>query len=939
MVCVFSTTAQTGRIIGQVTDEKSGEPLFSVSIYVPSMGTGAITDFDGNFEIQNVPIGSVDLRVSYISYEEQLITDVIITDGGVVKLDIGMKAAVFEFEQEVVVTAKQITNTESALLAQQKMADGIQDAISSQEMRRLGGGSVATSLSKVTGVSTTSGGYIVVRGLGDRYSTSQLNGQSMASTDPYRNSSPMDMIPSSLLDNIITSKTFTPDLPGNFTGGNVNINTKSFPEAFTMRVSVRTGFNSQSTLQDNFYTMNSGGLDFLGYDDGSRSLPTILTDPSVTEQLTTGFYITARKDDELAQLLNDASQSVNSEMSPSTMTAPFNHRFNFSLGNSSDLFGKQFGYIIGINYQRNYQFYDDGINGGWQLTDSGADALTNRFNFNDIRGVETPNLGGILNTALKLSDNDEISVNVLYNHSTDKLARFQYGSYQGVLSNTQAVFETRTLSFRERELLTTQVSGKHLFSNTNKVKMDWGLGYTISSQDEPDLRYFANSVVNSNYNINAAEYDLPYHFWRYLDDREYQGKFDLTIPFDRSSSRYNKIKLGGIYRRKNREFREERFQILQRDGSDYMGDVDSYFGIGNTGIIGFDEDRNRYVFGNYIIDDSQESNNYDGVEEVGAAYIMATYVIGRVKMTGGGRVESTNLTAESLDTSVQSGLVRGVDVLPSINFSYSLSENMNLRTSVTRTLARPNMREIAPFVSFDQIGGDLVRGNSNLKRTKIDNFDVRWEWFTRPGEVVAVSGYYKRFTDPIIQMYVPSAANPERTWENVDEAKVMGVELELRKSLDFISPKLKSLRVTGNFSYIYSRVDVDSVEYEQNVAINPEFKPYRPFQGQSPFLVNVNLVYSSDNLGLDASVTFNVFGDRLDAVSLQGTPDIYEQSRSTMDVRFSKLISKRFTMTFTAKNLLNPNYSRVMYYGDGEYIVSNFRTGRTYGLGVSYTIN
>mgnify|MGYP003121635271 FL=1 len=150
---------------------------------------------------------------------------------------------------------------------------------------------------------------------------------------------------------------------------------------------------------------------------------------------------------------------------------------------------------------------------------------------------------------------------------------------------------------------------------------------------------------------------------------------------------------------------------------------------------------------------------------------------------------------------------------------------------------------------------------------------------------------------------------------------------------------MKSLRVTGNFSYIYSRVDVDSVEYEQNVAINPEFKPYRPFQGQSPFLVNVNLVYSSDNLGLDASVTFNVFGDRLDAVSLQGTPDIYEQSRSTMDVRFSKLISKRFTMTFTAKNLLNPNYRRVMYYGDDEYIVSNFRTGRTYGLGVSYTIN
>ena len=941
LVALFANTekvfGQTGSIAGQITDAQSGETLIGVTIYLEAQGTGTTTDFDGNFQLDNIPVGSVDIKISYVSYQEQLITGVQITDGGVARLDITMRETVFELDSAVVIQAKRIDNTENALLAQQKKADGVQDAISSQEMKTLGSNNAAASLTKVTGVSAVDGKYIVVRGLGDRYSTAQLNGQSMASTDPYRNSSQMDMIPSNLLDNIVASKTFTPDLPGNFTGGNVNIKTKSFPEAFTLRIAGNTAFNSQSSLQSNFASMRTGGTDWLGYDDGSRQIPTILTDPSVTEQLTTGFYITARNDEELAQLLNDASQALNSEMAPTTKTAPLDHGFSFSLGNSTKLAGKQFGYLLGVNYRRNYRFYDNGMRGGWELTDPGAEGLTKRFLFNDLRGVENPNLGGMLNLAWKPTKAGEISLNLIYNHAAEKLARIQEGEYPGALSNTLATFQTRTLSFRERELATAQLAGKQAF---NDIRLEWSLGYTMSSQDEPDLRYFANSVVNQTaFSINAAEYDLPYHFWRTLADEEYQGRIDLTIPFAQSGSKSNKVKIGGAYRNKTREFREERFQFLQRDGEDYAGDAQAYFGADNTGIIGFDEDRGRYIFGNYITDDSQESNDYDGTEEVGAIYAMATYVIGRVKLTGGARVETTNLSAASLDTSVASGLINEADLLPSLNLSYALTDNMNFRASATRTLARPNMREIAPFFSFDQIGGDLVRGNANLERTLIDNFDVRWEWFVRPGELVAVSGYYKRFTNPIVQVYVPGAANPERTWQNVDEAKVAGVELEFRKDLGFIAPVFNNFRFTSNFSWIWSRVDVDPVEYEQNVAINPELKPYRPFQGQSPYLLNANLVYSADSLGLQASLAFNIFGDRLNAVSLRGTPDIYEQARPTLDLRLSKRIAERYSLTFTARNLLDANYRNVMSYNDQEFVVSEFRIGRTFGLGFSYTIN
>lgn len=940
LMCSVFAHAQNGSIAGVITDGSSGETLIGVNVKVDGLDAGAATGLDGDFVISGLAPGTYALEVSYVSYVAKRIEGVAVKAGETTTLNFNLDQAVIELDPKVVVRAERIDNTANAILSMQKQAIGVQDGISSQEMSRYGANDAAGSLSKVTGVSAVDGRYIVVRGLGDRYSTAQLNGQTMASTDPYRNASQMDMIPSNLLDNIVASKTFTPDLPGSFTGGNVNIKTKGIPEAFTLSINASTTYNTQASLQDGFLGLERGRWDWLGYDDGRRAILPELADPATRALLTRSLAIQAATDPEAAALINATANGVQRTMAPVQRKSPTDQRFSFSLGNRSKLFGKNLGYLVGMNYARTYSHYTDGLRGGWELNEAGAAGLNKIFLFDDQRSTENPQVGALASLTYQLSAGHEVGVSGIYNHDTELLGRIQSGSYPGVLSNSAAIFETRTLSFREREMANAQVTGKHRFSAWNGTMLEWSGGYTQSRQEEPDLRFFANSVVDGDrFSINAAEYDLPYHFWRDLVDEQWQGKLDITIPFASQASKSNKLKFGGFYSDKTRAFSETRFQFQERSGMPYAGDPDAYFGEGNTGVIGTNPDTDRNTIGLYLVDDTELGNDYNGTERIMAIYGMGTYVLAKkLKITMGARAEQTDLSAISRDTSVAPGSINTIDFLPSLNLAYALNDAMNLRASVTRTLARPNMREIAPFVSFDQIGGELVRGNQDLQRSLITNYDLRWEWYPNPGEILAISGYFKDFELPIQQVYVPSAANPERTWQNVSDGQVAGIELEVRKSLQAISPSLRNLSIALNGSLIWSRVDIDEEEYAQNVAINPELKPYRPFQGQSPYLVNASLLYTSDSLGLEAALSFNAFGERLAAVSLQGTPDIYEQARPSLDLRLKKRLADRFAVTITARNLLDPTYQTSMRYQDEDYVVSEFRLGRRFGLGFSYTI-
>jgi len=941
--------AQTGTIRGTISDGASGEPLMFTNVLVKDTDPpkGVQTDLDGNYQIEIEP-GTYDLEVTYIGYTPKVIAGVEVTGGEVTIIDFLMEEEA-EVLEEVVVQAARIDRTENALLALQRKASTIQDGISAQEISRYGSANAAESMQRVTGASVVDGKYVYVRGLGDRYSSAQLNGQELPSTDPYRNSTQLDLIPSNLLDNVIASKSFTPDLPGSFTGGNVDIKTKSFPDRFTMNFSVRGNYNTIGSFQDDFLTHEGGSTDWLSYDDGTRAIPGVLDNEQNRQELTSSLYLRARSNPELANLLDESSKSVNPQMAPNTTTSGMDYSVNFSIGNQFNLGGHPLGVLAGINYRRGFDYFSNGSIQNLELPGKEAPALNNNFDLTSSQGVDNPQVGALVNLAYKFgaANTNKLNFNFLYNHDAEKLSSYQFGPNPGIVSGNN-IFETRGLGWKERGMQSYQLNGEHVLTGLNNILVEWGGSYVNTSQDEPDLRFFANSFdpniseETQRYFINPSEYDLPFHFWRGLEDQQYLGKLDISIPFAQGRSLANKIKVGGFYRTKSRDFFEDRFQYQDksRQFTPYQGDADAFFGPDNIGIIRTEEGSSgtRYISGLFLSDETRPENSYTGEENVTAGYGMITYDWPRFKVIAGARVEHTDISVISADTFQMPGEINVTDVLPSLNLIYKIKTDMNLRASFSQTLARPNMRELAPFAAFDFIGGFIYNGNPELNRTLIQNYDLRWELYPSPGELFAVSGYYKSFDDPIIRQFLPESQNPEIKFQNVDNATVYGLELEMRKKLGFIAPWLNNFKFNANLSLIRSAVDIPEVEKDIIQELNPEFGDTRPFQGQSDVLVNVGLNYQNIESGIDAMLSFNYFSERLSEISLRGTPDIYEQPRPQLDFTFGKRLNDRLNMQLRILNILDTPFKRTMEYRGEEYIITQYPRGVDIGLKLSYTI-
>jgi hypothetical protein len=936
----FTSIFSQGIISGTVLDKESGETMISATVLVEGTDAGEVTDFDGKYQIK-IDAGTYDIVFSYVGYPEMKIEGVVVKDGGVTVIDalLTMEKGGVQIE-EIVVQAEAIKTTENAILVTRLNANRFTDGISQGEMAKLNISSADQAVAKVVGVSIADGS-VVVRGLGDRYSTAQLNGASIPSANPYKNSVNLDLIPAGLLSNIITSKTFTPDQPGTFTGGNVNIETKSFPETKSFKVSLSTGYNTQSSFQNNFLTHDGGDLDWLGYDDGYRSRSSLYDDENYADALLRSAGTKARNDDAMAAKVEELYDATLTNMVPTTTTTPMNHGIGFSFGNQYEVGGRDLGVILSANYSRSFRHYDAGLR-NYALESTTSQNLNQNFNLGGTTSIESPTVGGMVGLSYKINPSNRISFNTLYNHSADKSTRSFSGEHNAYQVTFPEIFEFRELYWLERSLLNNMLLGQHLFGSDG-VKLEWIASASVAMQREPELRYFGNEFdprdlddpTDDRYAIRApSEYDYPNHFFRKLSDEQFEGKLDLTFPVLHNLSKGNKIKTGILYSLKNRIFDERRYSVQEKSAENYNGDAAAFFSDENSGVI--EKDANvRNVIGNYIVDDTRASNSYIGSEKVMAIYAMGTIKpIENLDIVFGTRLENASLPVESADSLYTAGKL---SVLPSINLRYALANKMNLRAAFTQTVARPNLRELAPFSNFDFRTGAFIVGNPKLKITSITNLDLRWEWMPRIGEILAISTYLKSFINPIVLVNL-GKSNPEFQYQNVDKAIVYGVELEYRKNLGFISPALNNFKLGANLSCIYSEVNIDAEELADIRSINPDASDKRTFFNQSPYIVNTNLVYSNSEKNIDATLSFNIFGDRLVIVGQEGTPDIFEQTRPKLDFTISKKIKENLSVRLSAKNLLDPEYKLQSSCNGNDYIYSNYNLGRTISMSLSYTI-
>ncbi|MBN1352707.1 TonB-dependent receptor [candidate division KSB1 bacterium] len=928
-----------GWITGSVVDAETGEPLIGANVVIEGTMMGAAADINGNYKILHVPPGTHTLLIMMMGYTKTTVTDVVVKAGEVTRIDAAAKSEVLQAE-EVVVTAKAIRNTEALLLKDRQKAKAVSDAISSEAISRAASGNAAEAMKQITGASVVDGKYVFVRGLGDRYTSTQLNGAEIPSTDPYKRAGSVDLIPTNLVDNIVTVKSFTPDKPGNFSGGTVNIETKDFPEKLNLSLSVSSSYNTQTTFKNNVLTYQGGGTDWLGMDDGQRAVPDVVGDD--IQIIDVGA---AGKDANLAYTIDRYTKAFSNTMTPSESKPPLNQSYALSIGNQFDLFNRPLGYLASLTYKRNYSSYDDGEYNRWGLEghDSTKAALENTFRFIDHLSQDEVLWGGVLKMSYRVNPLSVISLNALYNQNGESTARFLEGSYPYDIDQDW-VYQTRVLQYKERNLANIQLNGDRHLPSLWGMRLNLRASYSMSTQDEPDLRYFYNyETPEGQYGIKSNL--APERYFRFMDEEHQEYAVDISLPFKQWQGLAGTMKMGATSGSKHREFTERRFsyQPVNKIGTYFRqanGDVDALFDESNLGVVGTRVAPNGntyYSFGLYIAETDQSSSNYTGDQDIDAIYLMLDLPLTqKLRFITGARYETTDMTVKSQNPLKPEGEIKTKDVLPSVNLIYNLIENMNIRFAYGRTLARPTFREISSFSSFDFNGGDTFIGNPDLERTLIDNFDLRWEWFSRPGELYAVSGFYKKFTNPIETVILD--VNYMNQWQNVDEAIVFGMEIEARKQLDVLYEKLSNFSLGGNLSLIHSRVDVSPEELVKIRSMRPDADDTRPFQGQSPYLLNLTLNYDHLEKGIGASLYYNIFGERLSAIGRSGTPDVYEQPASMLNFTFSKRLTSRISMKISATNLLDSKEKKLHEYKGQEFIYSSYNKGRTISLGAKYDL-
>lgn len=939
-------SAQTGGISGKVIEAESGFEVIGGNVVIKGTGTGSSTDLDGNYLIQNLEPGTYTLECTYIGFETKEITGVIVESGKVTNLDIKIGEVAIQLEVAVV-TSKKVTNTETALLTIQKKAPVVLDGISSTQIAKSGDSDVAAAVKRVPGVTVEGGKYVYVRGLGDRYSKTTLNGGTIPGLDPNKNSVQMDLFPTELIDNIIIYKTFAPNLPGDFSGGYVDIATKDFPTSKTFGVSFSTEYNTLATFNNNFMTYEGGNKEWLGMDDGTRDIPQIIQNNEVPIDQRGGNI-----DADQANLLTDMTSSFKNNFVFNNMAPMPNYSFALSAGNQKQLFGKPLGYNAAISYRSENSFYQNGISGIYELTGQWDDAekLTTQLLLDDTESTQRVLWGAMFNTSYKLADNHKVGFTVLHNQSGTKTARFQEGKKQR--DDPDDGYQTSTWQYLQRAISTFQLKGKHVFSNLNNAEVNWQSSYALSSQDEPDLRYFTNRYFEKadgsrSYFIKPSSDRLPVRYYRNMNETNFDNKIDISIPFNQWNNLSSKVKFGGAYLTKERDFREERYNYSNQSSA-FSGDITEY--LSQENLLTYDKTEGMYLNngdGVFIVDAYEPANNYDAKQQVAAAYGMVELPLtSKLRAVTGLRMETTTIQFYSFSQAIQekygnldgkANVLDNMDILPSLNLNYEMNETMQLRMGYNKTLARPTFRELAPFESFDFMGGFILIGNPELQRTQVDNVDLRLEIYPNSGEIISVSAFYKNFDNPIERTYNPEAPNGEFTFRNVDQALLFGGELEVRKNLNFIAESLSNFSLGTNFTYVYSRTKIDARELQQIRATNPYAKDYREMFGQSPYVVNALLSYKNVT-GTSANLAFNISGPRISYISIGGTPNIYELPRASLNFNIQHEFQNGLGLKMEANNILNAKNQQAITFKDQKYYVQSNELGMEFKLGVNYKI-
>ncbi len=900
---VLGQSGPTGQLRGFVLDLSTGGTLNNTLVEVEPGGASAVTDLDGMFAF-SLPAGEYSLVVRKPGYLPYRVEGVRVPDSGEVWQEVPLtpEGGVSQTTVEVVATSERATI--EALLAERKSIGVLSDSIGRQEMALNPGSDGADVMQRVTGVSLVDNKYVFVRGLGERYSATQLNGSQIPSTQPDKKVIAMDLFPASLLENIRTEKSYMPDQPGEFAGGIVKVNTLDFPRSPTFKVTYGTSFNTLTTFQP-FKSYPGGKYDFWGFDNGSRTLPSLIP----PQRIVRGTAFTPGFTREELAVLGRAFTNV-WEFDENRDAIP-GQKFNFILGNTWGRLGLVFALNHGTDFENRKErmvFYN--LGGGGQLEP-----------FNDYQmeySTMKARTSGTLNLAWRLGANHKLLFRNFYTHEASDESRF----FEGSNSDFNGLYRNYRLKWEEESIYSGQLAGEHYLPFLGNALFNWTLSRATSMLDQPDLRetlYESRSLAGDEF-VLADESQSG--FRQFINLKEVLWDPDANLAtFFHTGSVVGSVKIGAGYRHRDRDFGARRFRFVpvNTQGIDLTLPPEQIFTPDNINPRGFE-----------LRETTRNTDAYTALQITRAWYVVGDLSWRRWRFVGGVRLEDDEQRIETYNPFQRSLITVSTrldnrDYLPALNVVYQLNGQMNLRASAAKTLNRPEFRELAPFDFSDVVGGRTVQGYAGLTRATIQNYDLRWEWFPAATDLVSVSFFEKRFNDPI-ERVVEATAQLRTSFRNADSAENRGVELDLRKGLGFLSRRLENLRVTGNYTFVDSEVQIPAG------GIIVLTTRSRPLSGQSRHVFNGILEYTSPRWRTTARALYNFQGSRISDVGAFGIPDIIEDGYRSLDALVSQPFGS-WNLKFAAQNLLDEEV-RFLQGGLPQRV---YRLGRTFTVSLSYS--
>ncbi|WP_421751850.1 TonB-dependent receptor domain-containing protein [Croceimicrobium sp.] len=947
--------AQKGTIRGQVIDGENGEPLFAANAVIKGTQIGTTTDFDGYYELQADP-GTYQLEISFIGMSSLVVTDIVVKAGEVTVVEAVTLEPASNQLAEVVVTSEAVRNSEAALVTVKRKSTNLIDGVSAAKLRKTGDSDAGDAAKRVTGVSVEGGKYVYVRGLGDRYTKTMLNGVDIPGLDPDKNSIQIDIFPTNLISNLTVLKSGLAELPADFTGGVVNIETQEFPTDRILDVSVGVGFNPAMHFNSDYISYEGGSTDFLGFDDGTRAIPRADGSGPLP------FF----DDEEAVDFNKNFSRTLGAEQN----TSFTDYSLGISMGNQYSLeSGNKLGYIFSLTYDNSRVFYDDIEYGEWQRDRDPEDyQLIEATTQKGKLAEQNVLLGGLAGFTYKTLMSKYKFTAMHLQNGTSRSAQLSIDAKDGAAQVSDYYAFSNNLEYNQRGLTNLLLAGEH-YLDGGDWEINWKVSPTLSSLADPDIRKTAFSIDRGDSTFDPGEGGLPSRIWRSLSEVNLVSKVDVirahTLMGDDA-----KFKFGMSHVFKYRDYSIYRYNLNERTSNQtgsiqFSGDPNAV--LTDPNLYQYNSNVGQYLglyYNPELLDGQTNPNEYQSNVNNFGFYASEEFkpleslkaVIGlraelfQQRHTGRDQVAAQNPNDPTGNTLNNDVVLDALDLFPSANLIYALNDNMNLRASYYRSIARPSFKELSFAQILDPVSNRTFNGglfqyndwNGQLESTRINNFDLRLERFLDGADIISISAFYKAFDSPIELVRIPVALRDFQP-RNVGNGTLIGAEFELRKNLSFIRESLKNIAFSGNFTYTYSRIDMTDAEFNARKTyekVGQTIERTRQMAGQAPYIINAGFSYDNTDKGISAGVFYNVKGRTLEIVGGNLAPDVYTEPFHSLNLTFNKTFGEegRSSLNIKVSNLLNDvRESLYQAYDANAQVFNRLQPGTAFSIGYTYS--